>query len=157
NAISVTRPPTRSKASRGARSKTVWAGCGCRASTCSSCTRMSCRMLPTLRADPTAARMTLYPTFVDHVRPVFEKLRRKGHRRLGTDGHHPDTIIKLLGESPTPEAVKCIENLLDSPDGIKFFDGTAIPREVMAAGQYNRVGNMGLHTVQSGDARAVLD
>src|SRR6266550_6765833 len=46
-------PPThQSKASCGARSKTVWAGCGCRASTCSSCTRMSCRMLPTLRADP---------------------------------------------------------------------------------------------------------
>jgi len=41
------------------------------------------------RRPEAAARMTLYPTFVDHVRPAFEKLRRKGHRRLGTDGHRP--------------------------------------------------------------------
>jgi len=72
-----------------------------------------------------AQRMTLYRTFVDHVRPVFEKLVDEGI--IGAWGltsiGHPDVIIKLLGESPTPAAVQCIANLLDSPGGLKFFDG----------------------------------
>ena len=56
SAIWVSRPPAKSKASCGARLKTVWDGCGYRASTCSSCIRMSCRMLPTLHADPMLQR-----------------------------------------------------------------------------------------------------
>jgi hypothetical protein len=82
-----------------------------------------------------AARMTLYSTFVEHVRPAFEKLIGEGI--IGAWGltgiGYPDTIIKLLGESPAPAAVQCIANLLDSPGGLKFFDGPAKPRNVMAA------------------------
>src|SRR5271155_5408611 len=71
------------------------------------------------------SRMTLYQTFVADVRPVFEKLVGEG--LIGAWGltgiGHPDTIIRLLGERPAPAAGQCIANLLDSPGGLKFFDG----------------------------------
>ena len=50
-----------------------------------------------------ARRMTLYATFVEHVRPVFERLVGEG--LIGAWGltgiGHPDTVIKLLG-APGP-------------------------------------------------------
>src|SRR5262249_58996794 len=99
-----------------------------------------------------AARMTTYQTFVEHVRPVFEKLVGEGIvGAWGLSGiGHPDTIIKLLGEQPAPAAVQCIANLLDSPGGLKFFDGAAKPRAVMAAARANGVGVMGIPAVQAG-------
>ncbi len=106
-----------------------------------------------------ASRMTLYRTFVDHVRPAFEKLVGEG--LIGAWGltgiGHPDTIIKLLGERPAPAAVQCIANLLDSPGGLKFFDGPAKPREVMAAARANDVGIMGIRAVQAGALTAAID
>jgi aryl-alcohol dehydrogenase-like predicted oxidoreductase len=111
------------------------------------------------RRPEAAARMTLYRTFVDHVRPVFERLVDEGI--IGAWGltgiGHPDTIIKLLGESPAPAAVQCIANLLDSPGGLEFFDGPAKPREVMAAARANRVGVMGIRAVQAGALIAAID
>ena len=51
-----------------------------------------------------AARMTTYRTFVDHVRPVFERLVAEG--LIGAWGltgiGHPEIIIRLLGERPAP-------------------------------------------------------
>src|SRR5437764_15417131 len=111
------------------------------------------------RRPDAAQRLTLYRAFVDHVRPVLEKLIDE--RVIGAWGltgiGHPDTIIKLLGESPTPAAVQCIANLLDSPGGLKFFDGPAKPREVMAAARANRVGVMGSRAVQAGALPAAID
>src|SRR5271169_2021782 len=89
-----------------------------------------------------ASRMTLYQTFVADVRPVFENLVGEG--LIGAWGltgiGHPDTIIRLLGERPAPAAVQCIANLLDSPGALKFFDGPAKPRAVMAAARANGLG-----------------
>jgi aryl-alcohol dehydrogenase-like predicted oxidoreductase len=103
--------------------------------------------------------MTLYKTFVDHVRPVFEKLVAAG--LVGAWGltgiGHPDTIIRLLGETPAPAAVQCIANLLDSPGALKFFDGPAKPREILAAARTNRVGVMGIRAVQAGALTDALD
>ncbi|HEU0154762.1 MAG TPA: aldo/keto reductase, partial [Stellaceae bacterium] len=64
-----------------------------------------------------ASRMTLYATFVEHVRPLFERLVAEGLiAAWGLTGiGHPDTIIRLLAERPAPAAVQCIANLLDSP------------------------------------------
>ncbi len=106
-----------------------------------------------------AARMTTYRTFVDHVRPVFETLVAEGIvGAWGLTGiGHPDTIIKLLGETPAPAAVQCIANLLDSPGGLKFFDGPAKPRAVMAAARANGVGVMGIRAVQAGALTAAID
>ena len=99
-----------------------------------------------------ARRMTLYDTFVAEIRPVFEKLVGEG--LIGAWGvtgiGHPDTIIRLLGERPVPAAVQCIANLLDSPGALKFFDGPAKPRAVMAAARANGVGVMGIRAVQAG-------
>ena len=70
---------------------------------------------------------------------------------------HPEIIIRLLGERPAPGAVQCIANLLDSPGGLKFFDGPARPREVMAAARANGVGIMGIRAVQAGALTAAID
>jgi aryl-alcohol dehydrogenase-like predicted oxidoreductase len=106
-----------------------------------------------------AVRMTPYDTFVADVRPVFEKLVGEG--LIGAWGltgiGHPDTIIRLLGERPAPAAVQCIANLLDSPGALKFFDGEAKPREVMAAARANGVGVMGIRAVQAGALTDALD
>src|SRR5271169_2667601 len=106
-----------------------------------------------------AARMTLYETFVEHVRPAFERLVAEGLvAAWGLTGiGHPDVIIKLLGERPAPAAVQCIANLLDSPGGLKFFDGPAKPRSVMAAARANRVGVMGIRAVQAGALTSAID
>jgi len=111
-----------------------------------------------LRPDATS-RMTLYATFVDRVRPLFEGLVAEGV--IGAWGltgiGHPDTIIKLLGERPAPGAVQCIANLLDSPGGLKFFDGPAKPRAIMAAAHANGVGVMGIRAVQAGALTSAID
>src|SRR5207247_5296042 len=106
-----------------------------------------------------AARMTLYSTFVEHVRAAFERLVAEGV--IGAWGltgiGHPDAIIQLLGEKPAPAAVQCIANLLDSPGRLKFFDGPAKPRAVMAAARANGVGVMGIRAVQAGALPSPVD
>ena len=106
-----------------------------------------------------ASRMTPHATFADHVRPLFETLVAEG--LIGAWGltgiGHPDTIIRLLGEEPRPAAVQCIANLLDSPGGLKFFDGPAKPRTVIAAARANGVGVMGIRAVQAGALTAAID
>jgi len=106
-----------------------------------------------------ARRMTLYETFVAHVRPLFERLVSEGLiAAWGLTGiGHPDMIIRLLGERPAPAAVQCIANLLDSPGALKFFDGPAKPRAVMAAAHANGVGVMGIRAVQAGALTSAFD
>jgi aryl-alcohol dehydrogenase-like predicted oxidoreductase len=103
--------------------------------------------------------MTPYATFVDRVRPLFERFVAEG--LIGAWGltgiGHPDTIIKVLGERPAPAAVQCIANLLDSPGGLKFFDGPAKPRTVIAAARANGIGVMGIRAVQAGALTAAID
>ncbi len=93
------------------------------------------------------------------VRPLFERFVAEG--LIGAWGltgiGHPDTIIRLLGERPAPAAVQCIANLLDSPGGLKFFDGPAKPRAVIAAARANGVGVMGIRAVQAGALTAAID
>jgi len=111
------------------------------------------------RRPDAASRMTPYATFVEHVRPVFERLVGEG--MIGAWGltgiGHPDTIVKLLGERPAPAAVQCIANLLDSLGGLKFFDGPAKPRAVMTAARANGVGVMGIRAVQAGALTSAID
>jgi aryl-alcohol dehydrogenase-like predicted oxidoreductase len=106
-----------------------------------------------------SARMTPYGVFVEHVRPLFERFVAEG--LIGAWGltgiGHPDTIIRLLGERPAPAAVQCIANLLDSPGGLKFFDGPAKPRNIIAAARANGVGIMGIRAVQAGALTAAID
>jgi len=105
------------------------------------------------------SRLTPLPLFRSHVRPAFERLKAEG--LIGAWGltgiGHPDAIIEVLAEDPKPAAVQCIANLLDSPGGLKFFDGPAKPREVMAAARVNYVGVMGIRAVQAGALTAAID
>jgi aryl-alcohol dehydrogenase-like predicted oxidoreductase len=105
------------------------------------------------------SRMTPHAVFVSHVQPAFEKFVAEGLiRAWGLTGiGHPDTIIRLLGEHPAPAAVQCIANLLDSPGGLKFFNGPAKPRTIMAAAHANGVGVMGIRAVQAGALTAAID
>jgi aryl-alcohol dehydrogenase-like predicted oxidoreductase len=111
------------------------------------------------RRPDAAERMTLYGTFVQRVRPLFERLVEEG--LIGAWGltgiGHPDTIIRLLGERPAPAAVQCIANLLDSPGGLKFFDGPAKPRAVIAAARASGVAVMGIRAVQAGALTGAID
>ena len=88
-------------------------------------------------------------------------LFRSGEGVIGAWGltgiGHPDTIIRLLAEEPAPAVVQCIANLLDSPGGLKFFDGPAKPRAVMAAARANRVAVMGIRAVQAGALTGAID
>jgi aryl-alcohol dehydrogenase-like predicted oxidoreductase len=105
------------------------------------------------------SRFTPLPLFRSHVRPVFEKLKAEG--LIGAWGltgiGHPDAIIEVLGEDPKPSAVQCIANLLDSPGGLKFFDGPPKPRAVMAAARAAGVGVMGIRAVQAGALTTAID
>jgi aryl-alcohol dehydrogenase-like predicted oxidoreductase len=106
-----------------------------------------------------AGRFTALSLFRSHVRPAFEKLQSEG--LIGAWGitgiGHPDAIIDVLGEDPKPAAVQCIANLLDSPGGLKFFDGPAKPRTVMAAARANGAAVMGIRAVQAGALTAAID
>jgi hypothetical protein len=103
--------------------------------------------------------MTPYPLFVDHVWPLFARLVEEGV--IGAWGltgiGHPDIILRLLHETPTPAAVQCIANLLDSPGGLKLFDGPAKPREIMAAAHSSGVGVMGIRAVQARALTTAID
>ena len=105
------------------------------------------------------SRMTPHAVFVAHVRPAFEKFVAEG--LIGAWGltgiGQPDTIIRLLGERPVPGAVQCIANLLDSPGGLKFFNGPAKPRTIMAAAHANGVGVLGIRAVQAGALTSAID
>ena len=114
---------------------------------------------PMWRNTDAAPRLTPYALSADRVRPAFERLAAEG--LIGAWGltgiGHPDTIIRLLQEHPAPAAVQCIANLLDSPGGLKFFDGPARPRDIMAAARANGVGVMGIRAVQAGALTAAID
>ena len=105
------------------------------------------------------SRMTSLTLFRDHVRPLFERFVQEG--LIGAWGltgiGHPDAIIAVLAGAPKPAAVQCIANLLDSPGGLKFFDGPAKPRAVMAAARAAGVGVMGIRAVQAGALTAAID
>src|SRR3984957_12280572 len=106
-----------------------------------------------------ASRFVPLEVFQDTIRPLFEKFVAEG--LVGAWGitgiGHPDAILNVLGQDPKPAAVQVIANLLDSPGGLKFFDGPARPRERMAAAHANGVAVMGIRAVQAGALTAVID
>src|SRR5215208_4352836 len=90
--------------------------------------------------------------FEEVVRPAFEDLVRGG--RIGAWGitavERPGAVIEVIGATPSPAAVQCITNLLDSPGGMKTSPEPARPREIIAAAQDHGVGVMGIRAVAAG-------
>jgi len=109
------------------------------------------------RVDTT--RFVPLETFQDTIRPLFEKFVAEGLvGAWGVTGiGHPDAILTVLSQDPKPAAVQVIANLLDSPGGLKFFDGPAKSREIMAAAHANGVAVMGIRAVQAGALTAAID
>ena len=109
------------------------------------------------RVDTT--RFVPLEVFQDTIRPLFEKFVTEG--LIGAWGvtgiGHPDAILTVLAEDPKPAAVQVIANLLGSPGGLKFFDGPARPREIMAAARAGGVAAMGIRAVQAGALTAAID
>jgi aryl-alcohol dehydrogenase-like predicted oxidoreductase len=105
------------------------------------------------------SRFVPLEVFQDTIRPLFETFVNEG--LIGAWGvtgiGHPDAILTVLDEDPKPAAVQVIANLLDSPGGLKFFDGPARPREIMAAAHANGVAVMGIRAVQAGALTAAID
>ncbi len=109
------------------------------------------------RVDTT--RFVPLEVFQETIRPLFEKFVAEG--LIGAWGvtgiGHPDAILTVLGQDPKPAAVQVIANLLDSPGGLKFFDGPAKPREIMRTARDNGVAVMGIRAVQAGALTAAID
>src|SRR5580658_9851017 len=105
------------------------------------------------------SRFVPLEVFQNLIRPSFEKFVTEG--LIGAWGitgiGHPDAILSLLAENPKPAAVQVIANLLDSPGGLKFFDGPPRPREIMTTARINNVAVMGIRAVQAGALTAAID
>lgn len=97
--------------------------------------------------------------FADRVVPAFEKLKEEG--RIGAWGITgigvPDAVLKTIESDPAPQAIQVITNILDSPGGLKRFEGPPKPREIAAAAHRRGVGVMGIRAVQAGSLTSALD
>jgi aryl-alcohol dehydrogenase-like predicted oxidoreductase len=105
------------------------------------------------------SRFVPLEVFQDTIRPLFEKFVTEG--LIGAWGitgiGHPEAILTVLDDDPKPAAVQVIANLLDSPGALKFFDGPARPREILATARANGVAVMGIRAVQAGALTAAID
>jgi aryl-alcohol dehydrogenase-like predicted oxidoreductase len=105
------------------------------------------------------SRFVPLEVFQNTIRPLFEKFVTEG--LIGAWGitgiGHPDAILTLLTQDPKPAAVQVIANLLDSPGGLKFFDGPSRPRDIMATARSNNVAVMGIRAVQAGALTTAID
>jgi aryl-alcohol dehydrogenase-like predicted oxidoreductase len=112
-----------------------------------------------MRRRSDTSRFVPLEVFQGTIRPLFEKFVAEGLvGAWGVTGiGHPDAIATVLGEDPKPAAVQIIANLLDSPGGLKFFDGPARPRELMALARANGVAVMGIRAVQAGALTDAID
>ena len=106
-----------------------------------------------------ATTRTSLSLFFAAVIPAFERLRAEG--RIGAWGitgiGEPAAVIAALESSTPPAAVQCVANLLDSPGGMKRFEGPSRPREIIAAANRARVGVMGIRAVQAGALTSSID
>ena len=97
--------------------------------------------------------------FREHVRPTFERLVREG--RIGAWGISaagiPESCIAAIDDDPPPNAAQVVINLLDSPGGMKSYEGPARPRDILAAANRRGVAVMGIRAVQAGALTDAID
>lgn len=97
--------------------------------------------------------------FAEEVIPAFERIVAEG--RAGAWGITgvglPADIISVLQSDPKPAVVQSIANLLDSPGGMRRFDESALPRDIIRTAKENGVGVMGIRAVQAGALTTAID
>ena len=69
----------------------------------------------------------------------------------------PAVLIAMLEAGVTPDYIQIMANLLDSPGGLKYPDGLARPRDIIAAAQQAGTPIMGIRAVQAGALTSALD
>ena len=104
-------------------------------------------------------RMTTTASVTEAVVPAFERLIAEGRIRYwGLTGiGHADALIELLTNGPRPDYIQCIVNLLDSPGGLLRGEGSARPRDILAASNTNGAAVLGIRAVQAGALTDAID
>jgi aryl-alcohol dehydrogenase-like predicted oxidoreductase len=104
-------------------------------------------------------RRTSRALLAEAIVPAMERLVSEGKTRLwGLTGIGiPDVLIDVLDNGPRPDVIQVMANLLDSPGGLKSYEGPAKPREIIAAAVQNSVPVMGIRAVQAGALTTALD
>ena len=104
-------------------------------------------------------RMTTTASVTEAVVPAFERLIAEGRIRYwGLTGiGHADALIELLTNGPRPDYIQCIVNLLDSPGGLLRGEGSARPRDILAASNANGAAVLGIRAVQAGALTDAID
>ena len=102
---------------------------------------------------------TAWTTYVDEVIPAFERLKASG--RIGAWGITgigvPTAVLSALGQTPKPDVVQVIANLMDSPGALRRYAEPPRPREIAAAAKAAAVGVMGIRAVQAGALTLQVD
>lgn len=102
---------------------------------------------------------TSWSLYRDAVVPAFERLKQEG--LIGAWGITgvgvPEAIINALQETPRPQAVQAVANLLDSPGGLTRLRTPARPRDIIATAQAKGVGVMGIRAAQAGALTRAID
>ena len=95
---------------------------------------------------------TALSVYRDAVVPAFERLKAQG--RIGGWGITgigvPTAVLAALDQTPRPDAVQAIANLMDSAGALRRYAEPARPRQIAAAAAGLGVGVMGIRAVQAG-------
>lgn len=102
---------------------------------------------------------TALPLYRDYVVPAMERLKAQG--RIGGWGITgigvPGAVLEAIANSPAPDAVQTIANLMDSPGALRRYAEPAQPRAIAAAAKARGAGVMGIRAVQAGALTAGVD
>ncbi|WP_293906971.1 aldo/keto reductase [Phenylobacterium sp.] len=108
------------------------------------------------RLDAMSTSLSIYR---DEVVPAFEALKAQG--RIGAWGITgigvPSAVLPALADTPKPDVVQVISNLLDSAGALRRFAEPARPRDIAAAAKAAGVSVMGIRAVQAGALTAAVD
>jgi aryl-alcohol dehydrogenase-like predicted oxidoreductase len=100
-----------------------------------------------------------WSTYLDHVVPVFEKLKNSG--RIGawgvTAASTQVTNLQILAAETQPDVVQCIANLLDSPGNMAITSEQPDPRAVIREANKRSIGVMGIRAVAAGSLTSKID
>ncbi|WP_309605775.1 aldo/keto reductase [Phenylobacterium sp.] len=102
---------------------------------------------------------TALSVYRDAVVPAFERLKARG--RIGGWGITgigvPTAVLAAMDQTPRPDAVQVIANLMDSAGALRRFSEPAGPRRIAAAARARGVGVMGIRAVQAGALTSGVD
>ena len=108
------------------------------------------------RRDEFSTGLSLYRNAVV---PAFERLKAQG--RIGGWGITgigvPTAVLAALDQTPRPDAVQVIANLMDSAGALRRYAEPSRPRQIAAAAAGLGVGVMGIRAVQAGALTAGVD